>query len=335
VTPPLGIDIHSHFYPEGYLRLIEQEGAASGARIDRSRGDGPAIVLPGATTPPLSPAYWDLDLRIKAMNRTGIAVQALSLTSPMTYFASPSLGRRLAQAFNDGLAQAHTAYPDRFVGCATLPMQDPTAAVAELERSARLPGVRAVYLGTNVSGRELSDPAFSPVFERCQEYELPVFLHPLNVVGSARLTPFYLGNLLGNPFDTAVAAAHLVLGGVLDRFPRLQICLPHAGGALPYLFGRLQHGQRVRPEARDRARRPFSAYLRRFTYDTISHSPEALRYLISLVGADRVMIGSDFCFDMGYERPRDIVTKRLGLKAADQARILRGTAARLLGLGPG
>ncbi|MGH2394937.1 MAG: amidohydrolase family protein, partial [Candidatus Limnocylindria bacterium] len=144
-----------------------------------------------------------------------------------------------------------------------------------------------------------------------------------------------LSNLLGNPFDTAVAAAHLVLGGVMDKFPRLQVCLPHAGGALPYLFGRLQHGQRVRAEARDRARRPFGAYLRRFTYDTISHSPEALRYLIGLVGADRVMIGSDFCFDMGYERPRDIVTKRLGLKAADQARILRGTAARLLGLGPG
>jgi aminocarboxymuconate-semialdehyde decarboxylase len=207
--------------------------------------------------------------------------------------------------------------------------------VGELERSARLPGVRAVYLGTNIGGRELSDQAFAPVFERCQEYELPVLLHPLNVVGSARLGPFYLSNLLGNPFDTAVAAAHLVLGGVLDKFPRLQVCLPHAGGALPYLFGRLQHGQRVRPEARDRARRPFSAYLRRFTYDTISHSPEALRYLIDLVGADRVMIGSDFCFDMGYERPRDIVTKRLGLKAADQARILRGTAARLLGLAGG
>jgi aminocarboxymuconate-semialdehyde decarboxylase len=335
VTPPLGIDIHSHFYPESYLRLIEQEGAAAGARIDRSRGDGPAIVLPGVSTPPLSPAYWDLDLRIKAMNRTGIAVQALSLTSPMTYFASPSLGRRLAQVFNDALAQAHTAYPDRFVGCATLPMQDPAAAVAELERSARLPGVRAVYLGTNIGGRELSDQAFSALFERCQEYELPIFLHPLNVVGSARLGPFYLSNLLGNPFDTAIAAAHLVLGGVMDKFPRLQICLPHAGGALPYLFGRLQHGQRVRPEARDRARRPFGAYLRRFTYDTISHSPEALRYLIGLVGADRVMIGSDFCFDMGYERPRDIVTKRLGLKAADQARILRGNAARLLGLGTG
>jgi len=332
VTPPLGIDIHAHFFPESFLRLIEQEGGAAGARLDRSNPNGPAIVTAAGATPPLSPAYWDLDVRLKAMNRTGVGVQALSLTVPMVYFASGGLGRRLAQAFNDGLAQAHTAFPDRFVGCAALPMQDPNAAVAELERAARLPGVRAVYLGTNVNGRELSDPAFAPVFERCQEYEVPVFLHPIGVVGSARLAPFYLTNLLGNPFDTAVAAAHLVFGGVLDRFPRLQVCLAHAGGAFPYLFGRLQHGQRVRAEVRNRARRPVSAYLRRFTYDTISHSPEALRYLIGLVGPDRVMVGSDFCFDMGYERPRDIVTKRLGLKAADQARILRGNAARLLGL---
>lgn len=123
-----------------------------------------------------------------------------------------------------------------------------------------------------------------------------------------------------------------MFGGVLDRFPRLHVCLPHAGGALPYLFGRLQHGQRVRPETRDRARRPFRAYLRRFTYDTISHSPELLQFLVATVGADRVMLGSDFCFDMGYDRPRDFVTRRLRLKAADQARIVRGNAARLLGL---
>lgn len=332
MTPPVGIDIHAHFFPENFLRMIEQEGSAAGARVDRSNPAGPAIVTAAGATPPLSPAYWDLDLRVKAMNRTGIGIQGLSLTVPMVYFAAGGLGRRLAQAFNDGLAQAHTAFPDRFVGLAALPMQEPTAAVTELARAARLPGVRGIYLGTNVNGRELSDPAFAPVFERCQEYELPVFLHPITVVGGARLAPYYLNNLLGNPFDTTVAAAHLVLGGVLDRFPRLQICLPHAGGALPYLFGRLQHGQRVRPEARNKARRPFSAYLRRFTYDTISHSPEALRYLIGLVGTDRVMVGSDFCFDMGYERPRDIVTKRLGLKAADQLRILRGNAARLLGL---
>ncbi len=212
-------------------------------------------------------------------------------------------------------------------------MQEPPAAVSELERAARLPGVRAVYIGTNVAGRDLSDPAFTPVFERCQEFELPVFLHPLTVIGTNdRLKPFYLSNLLGNPFDTAIAAAHLVLGGVLDRFPRLHVLLPHAGGAIPYLAGRVQHGQRVRPENMDKAKRPFGAYLRRFTYDTISHSPEALSWLINTVGADRVMLGSDFCFDMGYDRPRDIITKRLKLKRADQARILRDNAARLLGL---
>jgi aminocarboxymuconate-semialdehyde decarboxylase len=333
VTLPLAIDVHSHFFPERFLRLIETEGAGAGARLDRSNPRGVSVVVNGVATAPLGPAYWDLDLRRKAMDRTGVAVQALSLTQPMVYFARGDLGRRLAAAFNDALAEAHTAFPDRFVGCMTLPMQDPAAAVNELQRAARLPGIRAVYLGTNVNGRDLSDPAFAPVFERCEEFELPVLLHPLNVLGGERLRPYYLANLLGNPFDTAVAAAHLVFGGVLDRFPRLQVCLPHAGGALPYVAGRLQHGQRVRPEARDRARRPFTAYLRRFTYDTISHSPEALGWLIRTVGADRVMVGSDFCFDMGYERPRDIVTKRLRLRRADQVRILHDNAARLLGLG--
>ncbi|HXG15256.1 MAG TPA: amidohydrolase family protein [Calidithermus sp.] len=333
MTLPLAIDVHSHFFPERFLRLIETEGASAGARLDRSNPRGVSIVVNGVATAPLGPAYWDLDLRRKAMDRTGVAVQALSLTQPMVYFARGDLGRRLAAAFNDALAEAHTAFPDRFVGCMTLPMQDPAAAVHELQRAARLPGIRAVYLGTNVNGRDLSDPAFAPVFERCEEFELPVLLHPLNVLGGERLRPYYLANLLGNPFDTAVAAAHLVFGGVLDRFPRLQVCLPHAGGALPYVAGRLQHGQRVRPEARDRARRPFTAYLRRFTYDTISHSPEALGWLIRTVGADRVMVGSDFCFDMGYERPRDIVTKRLRLRRADQVRILHDNAARLLGLG--
>ncbi len=330
---PQGIDIHAHFFPERYLRLVEQEGGPHGARLDRSNPRGVSIVVDGVGTPPLSSAYWDLDRRVRDMNRQGIEVQALSLTAPMVYFARPDLAARLARAFNDALAEAHTAYPGRFVGCAALPMQDPPAAVAELERAARLPGVRAVYMGTNIAGRDLSDPAFLPVFERCHEFELPVLLHPLTTIGAGdRLKRFYLSNLLGNPFDTAVAAAHLVLGGVLDRFPRLTVCLPHAGGALPYLFGRLQHGQKVRPEARDRARRPFGAYLRRFTYDTISHSPRALAYLIDLVGADRVMIGSDYCFDMGYERPRDMVTRRLRLRPADRVRILRGNAARLLGL---
>ena len=326
-----GIDVHAHFFPESFLRLVELEGGPYGGRVDRTPR-GPLISvgeIAGAGTP-LDSTYWDLDRRVRAMNGQGVQIHALSLTVPMTYWAPPELGARLARTFNDALVEAHRAYPDRFVGCATLPLQDPAAALIELHRVGALPGIRAVYAGTNVADRDLSDPALFPVLEQCQALRLPLLLHPINVVDRARrLAPFYLRNTLGNPFDTAVAAAHLIFGGVLDRLPRLEVCLPHGGGALPYLAGRLEHGQQVRREARDGARRKVTAYLRRFTYDTITHSPGALRFLVETVGADRVMLGSDYCFDMGYTRPRRII-ERLGLRTADRVRILRGNAAKLL-----
>ena len=332
MTSPRAVDVHAHFYPESFFKIIEQEGAPFGIRVDRSDPKGPRLAGAGAPGPPLDATYWDVDRRVRAMDRAGVAVHVLSLTAPMTHWARGETARRVARAVNDAMAEAHRAYPERFVGCATLPMQEPALAREELERAAGLPGIRAVYMGTNVNGRELSDPEFQPLFERCQALGLPVLLHPLSVIGHQRLQPFYLHNFLGNPFDTAIAAAHLVFGGVLDRFPKLQVCLPHAGGALPILYGRLTHGQGVRPETRGVARKPFKAYLRRFTYDTISHSPEILRYLVATVGADRVMLGSDYCFDMGYTRPRDIITKHARLGRADQARILGGNALRLLRL---
>jgi aminocarboxymuconate-semialdehyde decarboxylase len=247
---PGAIDIHAHYFPERYLDLLERSGGAFGASVDRSNAKGPAIAVRGSRTPPLDASYWDLDRRRKAMDRQGVAVHALSLTVPMVYFADGELGQRLAEAVNDSMSEAHRAFPDRFVGCATLPMQDPKRAVAEIERVATLPGIKAIYLGTNVNARELSDAAFGPVFGACEARRLPVLLHPINVIGAARLGTFYLNNLLGNPFDTAVAAAHLVFGGVLDRHPKLEVCLPHAGGALPYLVGRLQPGK---PEGREQA----------------------------------------------------------------------------------
>jgi len=326
---PRAIDIHAHYFPEVYLRAIETQGERFGITLDRSDALGPAIKIGTMLGGHLRREFYDLEARIKEMNRAGVDVHALSLTFPMVYWADAELGSRLARAVNDAMSEAHRAHPDRFVALATLPMQEPKRAVEELDRAARLPGVRGVYLGTNVNGRELDDPAFLPVWERITDLELPVFLHPLNVIGAQRLGPYYLANLLGNPYDTGVAAARLIFGGVLDRFPKLSVCLPHAGGTLPYLIGRLDRGQKVRRELRHMKRKP-SAYLRRFTYDTISHAPEPLRYLIDLVGADRVMIGSDYCFDLGYERPVQVVTSLPRLSRADQAKILGGNAAKLL-----
>ena len=194
-----------------------------------------------------------------------------------------------------------------------------------------MPAIKGIYLATRILERELSDPAFFPVYERIEDLGLPVFLHPVEVIEMERLKPFFLGNLLGNPFDTAVAAAHLIFGGVLDRFPKLEFCLPHAGGAFPFLVGRLNHGWAVRAECKHLEHGP-ETYLKRFYYDTISHSGEALGYLIDQVGAERVMLGSDYCFDMGYERPVEVVSGHPALSAKDKALILEGNARRLLGL---
>jgi len=323
------IDVHAHFVPEEYLRLIESEGEPYGVRL-RPGPNGPFIVVGQAAIGPITAHYHDLDVRLKSMDAQRVAVHALSLMPPMVYWADGALGLRLAKLVNDAMAEASRAHPDRFVALATLPLQDPEAAVTEVERAITKLGCRGIYLGTNVRGKELTDPSFLPVFERIDALRVPIFLHPLNVIGSQRLTSYYLHNLLGNPFDTAVAAANLIFSGLLDRFPKLQICLPHAGGAFPYLVGRLNRGWKVREECKA-LKKPPSSYLRRFTYDTISHAPESLDYLINLVGADRVMMGSDYCFDMGYERPVKVVSA-LKLSRNDQEKILGGNAKRLLQL---
>ncbi len=325
------IDIHAHFYPERYLRLLAEEGEGLGVRV-RREARGLVFHLPDGLLGPIDPLFTDLDLRLRAMNRRRVGVHVLSLTRPMVYWADGPLGLKLAQACNDAAAEAHRAFPDRFLGFATLPAQDPALALQELERAARLPGIRGVYLGTNINGKDLSQPELLPLFRRIEALGLPLFLHPLQVMGPERLRPFVLYNLLGFPFDTAVAAAHLVFGGVLDRCPRLRVCLPHAGGALPWVVGRMDRGHAIHPDCRGAYHKP-SWYLRRFLFDTISHDPGTLRYLIRTVGASRIMLGSDFCYKIGYERPVEVITRLAGLSGADRSRILGGNAARLLRVG--
>jgi aminocarboxymuconate-semialdehyde decarboxylase len=324
------VDIHAHYYPEAYLELLAG---------DAKRFGGDYAAMPegfyiqgagGARTGPLPMKFIDLKQRVAEMDAQGVTVQALSLTSPMLYWADGEVSHRLARAWNDGASAAHQAYPSRFVGLLTLPMLDPERSLDELDRASKLPGMRGVYLGTNIQDRDLSDPLFFPVFQRIEALGLPIFLHPLRTIGGERMKPYYLSNLLGNPFDTAIAAAHLIFGGVLDRCPHLEVNLPHAGGALPILIGRLDHGWKVRREARHLSLPP-SAYLKRFTYDTIGHSDAVMRYVISQVGAERVMLGSDYCFDMGHERPVEVV-EGLGLEPKERDLILGGTAARLLKL---
>ena len=202
--------------------------------------------------------------------------------------------------------------------------------LAELERAARLPGIRGVYMATAVRDRELSDRSFFPVYERIADLGLPIFLHPM-MINNERMKQYYLINLCGNPFDTALAASHLIYGGVLDAFPKLEVSLPHAGGVLTALRGRLDRGFHTRAECKTIPRPP-SEYLKRFTYDTISYNEEILEYLIKLVGVDRIMVGSDYCFDIAYEEPVKFVDGVKSLSGEQKQQILWNNAAKLLKL---
>jgi len=327
-TGARAIDIHAHYYPQTYFDLFNSEGQRYNAEF-RMTEKGFTFKTPVESNGPLSSKFIDLKQRLADMDAQGVAVQALSLTGPMVYWADGEFSHKLAMTWNDGAVAAHQANPDRFVVLATLPMLDPDRAVEELNRVSKLPGVHGIYMGTNIEGHDLDDPLFEPIFARIEALGLPVFLHPLPPnLGGKRLQPYSLTNLVAFPLDTTVAAAHLIFGGVMDRHPNLLIVLPHAGGALLNLTGRLDHGWNVIPAAKQSAQMP-SAYLHRFMYDTIAHSKPIMEFIISQVGADRIMLGSDYCFPVGYDRPVEVV-EDLRLSSDQRKMILGGTAAKIL-----
>jgi aminocarboxymuconate-semialdehyde decarboxylase len=323
------IDTHAHWYPTEWLRMMERDGARSGGTLQRTP-KGYSIATEKLTNA-FTDEFVDLDRRLAGMDRTGVDVHVMSLTTPMVYWASPEFGLALAQCYNDAAAAAHGKHPDRLFSFAMLPMQAPDLALKELARAAKLAGMRGLYLATNVNGTELDDKSFWPIYAQAEALGWPVFLHPVDTIGRERTQRFYLRNLLGNPYDTGVAAAHLIFGGVLDAFPRLEVNLPHAGGALPGLIGRLDHGTKVRPELAH-MKAPPSTYLRRFTYDTIAHDDRINTNLVRQVGADRVLLGTDYCFDMGLDEPLQTVSRIAGLSQGEREQILGGNASRLLGI---
>jgi aminocarboxymuconate-semialdehyde decarboxylase len=323
------IDIHAHYFPEVYLDLVASEGKQFNAEY-YTTDKGWFIKTPAGNNGPLPSKFIDLKARIADMDQQGVGLQAISLTAPMLYWADAELSTKLAKAWNDAATAAHQTYPTRLVALLTLPMLYPDRALSELERASKLPGMRGVYLGTNISGRDLDDPLFEPVLARIEALDLPIFLHPVETIGGDRLKPFFLSNLIGNPVDTAVAACRLIFGGVLDRHPKLQVCLPHAGGVLPILIGRIDQGWKVRDELKHLPHAP-STYLQRFTYDTITHSKPTMEFVIKQVGSERVMVGSDYCFTMGYDRPVQFLDE-VDLTSVQRRMILAGNAERLLKL---
>jgi aminocarboxymuconate-semialdehyde decarboxylase len=269
------------------------------------------------------------------MAASKVDVQVLSVC-PQTfvYAQPPALAAAFARIQNEQLAKLVKARPDRFLAIATLPMQAPKLAADELRHAVRTLGLRGAQIGSNVAGKNLDDPALEPVWATAAELDAFILLHPINVAGVDRLSSYYLNNLIGNPLDTTIAAACLVFSGVLERHPSLKICLSHGGGFVPYQAGRFLHGWHVRKEPKSKLPKPPTESLGRFYFDTIVHSKDVLEFLVGNAGVDRVLLGSDYPFDMGM--PDGVLQVRgLSIPAGAQSSILGGRAKALLGAAGG
>jgi aminocarboxymuconate-semialdehyde decarboxylase len=330
------IDAHTHWYPSAFAKLLEAEGSANGAEVSRTPKGELNVKVPGGQyySPGGSTFRHDaMDPRamLAAADERGVDMSVLTQTNPHVVWAPPVFGATLARTINDATSALHVEYPDRFVGAITLPLQDPSLALAELERGAKLPGMRAVNVTENVQDHNLSETRFWPVWERCESLGLPTFLHNVNPIHERLVEPgFSMMNVLGNPFEATVAATALVLGGVMDAFPRLDVYLPHAGGFFAFAMPRIEFA--VSNGNFKKLKNPPASYLRRFHYDLILHSPTLTRVLIDLVGADRVVCGTDFPQGMGIAHPIDYVEAIPGVTAREAELILCENPARLLKL---
>jgi len=325
------IDTHTHVLTEETAALLRKEAPKVAVTITPVDAESATLDVAGVVYRPFPRGGFDLARRLHDMDAMGVDVQVLSAT-PQTYLYNQdaSLGTTTAAIQNDQIAKLVKQNPQRFMGIATLPMQAPEKAADELKRAMTKLGLRGTMFASNIMGKNLDDPSFEPVWATAEELGAFIFIHPNNVAGADRMKSYYLNNLIGNPLDTTIGAACLYFGGVLDRYPKLTVVLAHGGGFTPYQAARWEHGWHVRPEPKKNIAKQPVDIAKRFYYDTILHSAPVLEFMIERVGADHVMLGSDYPYDMGM---MDCVkhVRSLKISDADKTTILSTCAQALLG----
>lgn len=323
------IDVHTHMFTRRWLELLRTNGGPYGVKI---RPDGREEIFRGETPVVFpQPGHFDYALRIEQMDAAGIDVSIVSLTCPNVYWGGEAVSCSAARESNEAMAEAQRSHPGRIRWLASLPWEYPRPAVEELARSCDA-GAVGVMVIANIAGRSLTEEAFAPIWAEIDRRGLPVLVHPGEPPGSdlMDLGKYDLSWSVGFMFDTTLALTRMIFDGFLDRHPDLQLIAAHGGGTLPYLVGRFEKGDEVELPERRRMQAKPSDYLRRIYYDCITYDLGALRYLISVVGADRVMFGTDW--------PHQVhdITGSLAHTAAlpaGQRDAIRGTTAqRLFGI---
>ncbi len=323
------IDFHNHFYPPEYLEEIMS--APSNVRVTFDEDDNPLLHYPGDYNV-VVPGHRDIDYRTEVLVDTEVDKQILSFTTPGTHIESPERSAELARLVNNSFAKIVSERGDRFAAMATLPLNDPEASVAELDRVFTELGFRGVMLHSNINGISLSDRRFWPLYEKADDMGAVFYIHPSFPVGVEAMTDFWLMPLIGFPFDTTLAAAKLVFSGLVDRFPGIKWVLGHLGGAIPYLAERLDRGYFAFEECRKNIAQPPSKYLKEFYYDTVNFDVKALEFAIDFAGTDHLLAGSDYPHKIGSLEKMVSSIEALHIPEDAKALIYGENAAGILGL---
>jgi len=323
------IDFHNHYYPPKYMQALQSGASSIKVTVD-SEGN-PVLHYPGDYNVAVR-GHRDLAYRQEVLDSHGVSLQVLTLTTPGTHVESPATAVKLASLVNDEFKEAMDTRGHHFTALATLPLNDPAAAVKELDRAIAQLGMRGAMLFSNVNGVALSDRRFWPMYELANDRGAVLYIHPEHPVGVEAMMDYWLMPLVGFLFDTTLAAASLVFSGVVERFPRIRWALCHLGGAIPYLAERLDRGFHAFKDCRAHIQRPPSTYLRDFYYDTVNFNLAALQLAVSFAGPEHILAGSDYPHQIGSIPSMLDAIARLPVSDDERAGIYGLNAARLLGL---
>lgn len=325
------IDIHTHIMPEKMPNWVQKFGY--GEFIHLEHRNCKACMMKGDKLfREVEDNCFKASVREEEMHATGVDIQVLS-TIPVlfNYWAKPADGLETSRFFNDHIAETAGLQPDKFIGLGTVPLQDIDLSIREMERCVKELTLPGLEIGSNINGKNLSDPSFFPFYEAASELGCALFVHPWEMMGEGQMQKYWLPWLVGMPAETSRAICSMIFGGVFEKFPKLRVAFAHGGGSFPFTIGRIQHGFDVRPDlvAIDNPVSPRD-YIGKFWVDSLVHDTAAMKFLIDTMGEDKICLGSDYPFPLGEHVPGKMIDE-MGLDQSVAEKLLHTNALRWLG----
>lgn len=332
--PFFKIDIHTHILPKNIPNYKDQFGYGGFITLDHIKPDCANMIVDGKFFREIKSNCWDSKVRLKELDQFNINIQVLSTVPVMfNYWAKPEHTLIVSQYINDDIANLVENNPTRFVGLGTLPMQDHDLAIQELDRCMNDLGLLGIEIGTHINDWNLDDKHLFPIFQEAEKLGASILIHPWDMMGKNKMSKYWLPWLVGMPAETSLAICSMIFGGVFEKLPKLRVAFAHGGGSFPATIGRIEHGFKVRPDlvAVDNNVNP-RHYLGKFYLDSLVHEPLALEYLINLVGAENIALGTDYPFPLGELVPGSLIESMKNLSRETKQRLFAGTAMKWLNL---